>query len=287
MRILPSPSVLGIVSVCALCAGCVFDSKGLPPYNTTAPDASDGSVADKQHLEVSADAPRDQLLHDQPLHDQPLTDWPIPDRPLLDQPVQDTKSPPDAPPVKPDTGGCLVENFASGLGKVQPKSGQWALSGGALRQSKTGGGNYAVITGVAASDYVVSALVTVHSKFPKTGWTVGAALGVRLQPGTALTPRQYLCGVYPGTAGLVIVYCSGGDPNNTCTVVRKTGPQINLGQQVLVRATMVGTTLTCELPQLSGSTTYSTGGLTSGGPTLITQYVDASYDNLSVCPHAP
>jgi len=50
----------------------------------------------------------------------------------------------------------------------------------------------------------------------------------------------------------------------------------------LDRATIVGTLLTCEFPLLGGTLTHDTG-LTTGGPTLITQYTDASYDDLKVC----
>jgi hypothetical protein len=274
MRVLSSAVVL-IAWVCT--PGCTFDRSGVAVHDRDAagPDRSgpDARRRDGRPLDSrGADAWRDLAPGDLPRADAPPRNLP----PL-----------PDAPPLLPDTGGCLVESFASGLGPVQPKTGQWVVGGGVVRQSQTGGGNFAAIAGVTFSDYVVSAYLTVHSTFPKSGWVVGAAVGVRLQPGPALTPRQYLCGVYPGSNALVIVHCSGGDPNTTCQVVRQTGPAVAVGQQVLVRATVVGTSLTCELPGLGGSTTYNTGGLTSGGPTLITQYVDASYDDLSVCPHVP
>jgi hypothetical protein len=61
---------------------------------------------------------------------------------------------------------------------------------------------------------------------------------------------------------------------------------VSVGQKVLVRATIVGNQLTCELPLLGGKKTFTTG-LTSGGPTLITQFTDASYDDLKVCPLKP
>jgi hypothetical protein len=141
-----------------------------------------------------------------------------------------------------------------------------------------------VINGVTASNYVVSALVTVNSLFPKpSGWVIGAALGVRVQSGTQ-TPQQWLCGIYPGSSALVVVHCSGGDPSTTCFIQTQAAPSIAVGQQVRVRAKMVGTTLTCDLPQLGGGPITRNTGLTSGGPTLITQFVDASYDDLSVCP---
>jgi hypothetical protein len=287
--------VLGLVCACALSSGCVFDSSGLSPRDMLQQDTSrdratdaprpdtDGAWADGRRLEASTDGQRDQLLHDQPVKDLPVKDRPPakdvtpPDKTLPDKTLPDKT-------VKPDTGGCLVEDFTSGLGQVQSKSGQWALSNGALRQSQTGAGNYAVIAGVTASNYVVSALITVNSLFskPTSGWVIGAALGVRVQSGTQ-TPEQWLCGIYPGSSALVVVHCTGGDPSTTCFIQTQAGPTIAVGQQVRVRAKMVGPVLTCDLPQLGGTITRNTG-LSSGGPTLITQFVDASYDDLSVCP---
>jgi hypothetical protein len=225
------------VLVGALAAGCTFDRSGLAlaPRLDTSHDRADAARLDgaSTRPESSRDGPIDGQV-DRPGADRSSLEAALPDQRReklpLDQPI------PDQPPPKPDSGGCLTESFATGLGQVLPKTGQWALSGGALRQSVAGGGNYAVIDGVTASNYVVSARVTVHSLFPKPGWTRGAALGVRLQAGT-LTPRQYLCGVYPGTQALVIVHCSGGDPNNTCQVVKQAGPAVAIGATVLVRAT--------------------------------------------------
>jgi hypothetical protein len=270
---------------------CTFDRSGLSPAPSDATrdrasdvarlDASQG--LDQRSLERAGDGEPDRPGDGRRL-EGPLPDKPRLDQARLDKPPPVDLAPKDKPPLKPDTVGCVTASFTSGLGPVQPKTGTWTLGGGVLRQTASGGGNYATIAGAGASNYAASALVTVHALHPKPGWIRGAALGVRLQAGSAGTPRQYLCGAYPGNQGLVVVHCSGGDPNTTCQVAAQAGPQVAIGQQVLVRATVVGSTLTCELPLLAGKLTYPTGGLTSGGPTLITQYADASYDDLSACP---
>lgn len=292
MRAAATAASVATLSLWALTSACTFDRSGLTPAPA---DSARDRASDAARLDSSLDLPtpedRERAADGEP--DRPrgdarrleasLPDAPLVDKPRLDQPPSVDQPPKDKPPLKPDSNGCLTESFTSGLGPVQPKTGQWAVTGGVLRQSVAGGGNYATIAGVSASNYVASARLTVHSLFPKAGWVRGAALGVRLQAGTG-TPRQYLCGAYPGNSGLVVVYCSGGDPNTTCQVVKQTLPSVSLGVQLLVRATVVGSTLTCELPELGGKTTYTTGSLTQGGPTLITQYADASYDDLSVCP---
>jgi hypothetical protein len=249
--------VIGILAGCLRVGYHSGDAGSSPP-----PD--DLQVTDSQSLDAAVDLAVD---HPPPQDLQPL-DALVPDLPW------------------PGGGGCLFEGFTSGMGPVQPDSGSWALAADALRQSATGAGNYAVINGVTAADYFVEASITVHQSFPKLGWTEGASLGVRFQGGTDETPRQYLCGVYPGSNGLVVVHCSGGNPNNTCKVQQTTGPPVSTGQPWLVRATVVGNQLTCELPQVGAKLTHAMG-LSSGGPTLITQYADASYDDLKVCPLSP
>lgn len=166
------------------------------------------------------------------------------------------------------------------MGVVSPKSGNWTVQNGQLRQSNDNGNGFYALVPVSANDYVVETRVTIH-RIEGVSQTEGAGLGVRVQsPASQWTPAQYICIVSPDTNQFVLGRCNG--TQQYCAALSTSPLAISLDTAYRIRARVQGSTLTCELPDHNRTLTANNLTWASGDVSLLTLYAEAFFDYLTV-----
>jgi hypothetical protein len=247
--------------------------------------ASDGRLDGGPPTDGEPDAPADARPDGQP-DVQPAPDTvPWPDAPWPDvTPWPDTKPWPDLIPWPDGPPQYLFEDFGTGTGAVQPKTGSWSVNTGqkTLKQSSDGeNGNYALAP-VPASNYVAETKMEIHSIDGLPAIVEGAALAVRVQPQSnpSFPPGQYGCFISPDQQTFGVYECNG---NQTyCSMHQSTSISFSYNTPYTVRATVSGNNITCQLLEQSKTVNTSDNTYPSGDVALATFHASASFHYLSV-----
>jgi len=232
--------------------------------------ASDGPPADARPDGPSADA----------APDGPPSDA-APDGPPADTTPPDT-TPPDIIPTPDGPLYYVKEEFSSGMGSVTPKSGSWSVGSGTLDQSSSSqNGVYAVVP-VAAASYIAETRMAIHSIQGVGSVAEGAGLGVRVQSqgNPSNPPGQYTCFLSADSKLFGIVECSGGQ--TYCPIRSSTPVSFSYNTYYVVRATVSGSSITCQLPSQNKTLSINDSTYPTGGAALVTFHASASFDYLRV-----
>jgi hypothetical protein len=109
----------------------------------------------------------------------------------------------------------------------------------------------------------------------------GAGLGLRIQPQSGTAPAgQYGCAVIADISSFALVKCTGTDA--VCFIQKMTAMSFSLGSSYVVRATMAGNTLTCDLPAQSKSLSFTDGAFPTGAVGVGCYCAEATFDYLKV-----
>jgi len=251
-----------LVTTLPLLAACVFDASGLRPTPSDRPRIG---LTDMQALDaVDADG---QL--------------PIDGRPR--DAMAPEVMPPDTRAPDVDSPYYVNEDFATGYGAVSPKTGTWTWDSAqqAIRQSSVAGNGYYAEVSVPASDYVAETSVTISSIQNVAGLVESAALSVRVQPPVgANAPGQIACRVSPDASSFGIIRCSG--LSTLCSLISDRAIPFAYGTAYRIRATVIGASYTCELPDLAKTVTATDSSFPTGGVALSTFHADAQFAYLKV-----
>ena len=204
---------------------------------------------------------------------------------------------PDAPPRPSDSAGLefgrpdvtpyyLYELFNNSAGAVKAGGCTWNINKGFLNQDANYYNGCWVQAEVPANDYTAETYLQVHQIQSVKDWSEGAGLGVRVQANSSIPPvppLMYVCAVSPDADQLVVARCPGSIFNN-CTIMDSRPVSISVGKPYLVRVTVKGANLSCQLPVLGKTINYPQINLLKGGVSMITFFARASFDYLLVSP---
>jgi hypothetical protein len=201
---------------------------------------------------VVRDAGIDAIPRDQAAPDMAAPDMALPDTALPDMALSDTASPDLQPPadlVTPDLDPTLLfdEQFQSGLGNLTPAKGSWSHSSGAAKQdSALENGNYALLN-PPGDDYEVETSLVIESTRQLSSRKEGAGIGLRVIAGAPVSPpRMIACWLSPDDNVLAISGCDG--MSAACRRLKDVSFNVQLGVSYRLRASVIGTRVTCEAP---------------------------------------
>lgn len=214
--------------------------------------------------------------------DGPLPDV-APDGPPADTtPPADTAPPADTVPTPDGPPYFVKEEFSSGMGSVTPGSGTWSVSGGTLSQSSTTQNGVYAVAPVSAASYIAETRLAIHSIQGVGSVAEGAGLGVRVQSqgNPSNPPGQYNCFISADSHIFGIVECSGGQ--TYCPVRSSTPVSFSYNTYYVIRATVSGSSITCQLPSQNKTLSINDSTFPTGGVALVTFHASASFDYLRV-----